>query len=222
MSMNKQTFLFDLDGTLTDPKKGITKSVQYSLRAFGIHVEEPDELVCFIGPPLKDSYRDFYQFSDQEAGLAVDKYREYFSQQGIFENTLYPGIKPMLERLMLSKAQLVVATSKPTVYANQILEHFGLDRYFDFVAGSELDGSRSKKSQVIQHAIDNAKITDIRQAIMIGDREHDIIGAKAHGMDAVGVLYGYGSRAELQGANADYIAETVEALSGLLQGLRGK
>lgn len=214
--MGKKYILFDLDGTITDPKTGITKSIQYSLRSFGIHIEDLDELMPFIGPPLRDSYKNFYGFDDASAEKAVAKYREYFAEQGIFENILYPGMDKLLQTQRQRGKILAVATSKPTVFAERILRHFSIDGYFSFVAGSELDGRRSKKSEVIQYALDNLQCDYADSAIMVGDREHDILGANALGMGSIGVLYGYGSLSELKEAGATYIAESVSALSDLL------
>ena len=212
----KKYILFDLDGTISDPKLGITKSVQYSLRSFGIEVADIDELTPFIGPPLRDSYKKFYGFNDSQAEKAVAKYREYFSETGIFENTLYDGIPELLESLTAAEKTLIIATSKPTVYAARILEHFKINNYFSFVSGSELDGSRSKKDEVITFAMKNCGITSADDAIMIGDREHDIIGAKKCAMESIGVLYGYGDYAELSAAGATYTAESVEKLSEVI------
>ena len=217
--MNKEYLFFDLDGTLTDPKTGITKSVQYSLKAFGIDIANPDELVPFIGPPLRDSYKNFYGFSDADAEKAVAKYREYFSEQGIFENAVYSGIGDLLKAQAASDRTLAVATSKPTVYAEKILKHFNIDSYFTFVAGSELDGRRSDKRLVIQYALDNLNITEVSRVIMIGDREHDILGAKKLGIDSIGVLFGYGDYNELSAAGANHIVSDVKELRELLAGI---
>ena len=214
--MGKKYFFFDLDGTLTDPKIGITKSVQYSLTSFGIDIDDLDALVPFIGPPLRDSYKKYYSFSDQAAEKAVEKYREYFSEQGIYENAIYSGIETLLKEQIAAGNTLVVATSKPTVYATKILRHFNIYDCFSFVSGSELDGSRSKKDLVIQHALDNLNIYDANSVIMIGDKEHDILGAEKLGMDSVGVLYGYGDFDELSKAGAKYIVANVHELSTLL------
>lgn len=214
--MKKRFLLFDLDGTLTDPKAGITKSVQYSLGFFGINVSDPDDLIPFIGPPLRDSYKKLYFFSDDEAEKAVEKYREYFVGKGIFENEIYEGIDDLLKIQYQNGKKLIIATSKPTVYAEKILEYFNIKKYFSFVSGSELDGRRSKKDLVIQYAFDNLGITETEKAIMIGDKEHDIMGAKKLGVDNIGVLYGYGSFEELSNVGADYIVKTVNELSGLL------
>ena len=214
--MRKDYILFDLDGTLTDPKEGITNSVQHSLRAFGIDVENRDELTHFIGPPLRDSYKMFYGFDDAQAELAVAKYREYFAERGILENTLYLGVPELLQALVASGKTLALATSKPAVYAERILAHFDIAKYFVFVAGSELDGSRSRKSELIRYALDNIGCTDLSRAVMVGDREHDIIGANEIGINSIGVLHGYGSKNELRNANATNITENINELARYL------
>lgn len=207
----KQYIFFDLDGTLTDPMIGITSAVQYALAFFDIEVKYLKELTMFIGPPLKDSFIRYYDFSEEQAELAVKKYREYFSPTGIYENEIYDGIKDMLSELCEAGYELVLATSKPWVYARKILEHFGIDEYFSYISGSELSGERSKKEEVILHALNlcRAKPED---AVMVGDREYDIIGAKKCGLLTVGVTYGYGSREELIKESADYIVDTVKEL----------
>lgn len=214
--MDKKYMLFDLDGTLTDPQEGITNSVAYALEQYGIHVEDRSTLNKFIGPPLKDSFMEYYGFAEDRAEEAVWKYREYFNEDGIFENKVYPGIPQMLQRLNDQGKILIVATSKPTVYAKRILERFELSRYFADVQGSEMDGSRTKKEEVISYALEQNQITDNAQAVMIGDREHDIIGAKKCGLDSIGVLFGYGSREELEGCGAGQIVDTVQMLEDLL------
>lgn len=207
---NFKYILFDLDGTLTDPKLGITKSVTYALNHFGITPNSLDDLCKFIGPPLTDSFKKYYGFSDEDAILGVEKYREYFGVTGIFENSLIDGIDKLLITLKSKGKTLIVATSKPTVFALKVLEHFDLLKYFDFVAGSELDGTRVAKHEVIAYALEQCNISDLAAAIMIGDREHDILGAKRNGIASVGVLFGYGSLDELTNAGADYIAASVE------------
>lgn len=214
--MDKKYMLFDLDGTLTDPQEGITNSVAYALEQYGIHVEDRSSLNKFIGPPLKDSFMEYYGFAEDRAEEAVWKYREYFNEDGIFENKVYPGIPQMLQRLNDQGKILIVATSKPTVYAKRILERFELSQYFADVQGSEMDGRRTKKEEVISYALEQNQITDNAQAVMIGDREHDIIGAKKCGLDSIGVLFGYGSREELEGCGADQIVDTVQMLEDLL------
>lgn len=208
--------LFDLDGTLTEPKVGITKSVAYALEYYGIHVEDLDSLCPFIGPPLKESFMKYYGFDDEKAEEAVEKYREYFRPYGVYENEVYQGIPAMLKQLHGAGKTLVLATSKPTVFAKIILEHFGLEPYFDVVVGSELDGTRVNKDEVVACALEEAGITDVSLAVMIGDRWHDIMGAKKNGLDSIGVLYGHGNREELETQGADVIAETVEELASIL------
>lgn len=210
--------LFDLDGTLTDPKEGITKSVAYALESFGIHVEDLDSLCKFIGPPLKESFMVYYELDDAQGDQAVEKYRERFAVTGLFENKVYPGIREMLEFLKEQGKTLLVATSKPSIYARQILEHFDLMKYFTFLSGSELDGTRVDKAEVITYALQENKIQDLSKVIMIGDREHDIIGANKNGIDSIGVLYGYGCREEFEKNQASYVAKQVEELKEILLG----
>ena len=210
--------LFDLDGTLTDPKEGITKSVAYALESFGIHVEDLDSLCKFIGPPLKESFMVYYELDDAQGDQAVEKYRERFAVTGLFENKVYPGIREMLELLKEQGKTLLVATSKPSIYARQILEHFDLMKYFTFLSGSELDGTRVDKAEGITYALQENKIQDLSKVIMIGDREHDIIGANKNGIDSIGVLYGYGCREEFEKNHASYVAKQVEELKEILLG----
>lgn len=225
-----QYVLFDLDGTLTDPKEGITKSVAYALEYYGIHVEDLDSLCKFIGPPLKDSFVNYYGFSEEQGVEAVEMYREYFKPYGVYENKVYAGVDKMLADLVACGKKVILATSKPTVFAKTILEHFDLMKYFDVICGSELDGSRVKKGDVIAYALEQiAKLEDLEVSaserggvfdmslvVMVGDREHDINGAKENGLDSIGVLYGYGDRAEHEVAGASYIVETVEELARML------
>lgn len=216
--------LFDLDGTLTDPREGITKSVQHALRAFGI--EEPDlkKLEPFIGPPLKDSFMEFYGFTGDEAERAIAVYRERFAPVGIFENQVYPGIPQMLERLSRKGTRLAVASSKPIGFVKRILAHFDIEKYFDVVVGSELDGTRGTKEEVVEEALRQLGIltmpvTERRsRCAMIGDRKFDIQGAKAYGLTGVGVLFGFAGNKELEEAGAEYIADTVAELEELLCG----
>ncbi|WP_019320717.1 HAD family hydrolase, partial [Streptococcus mutans] len=192
-----QTILFDLDGTLTNPALGITNSLAYALEKFNIEVTDKKELYRFIGPPLQDSFENFYHFSKEDSLKAVDFYRDYFRHKGLYENEVYQGIPDLLERLKAQGKKLLVATSKPERFARQILKHFELFDYFDLVAGASMDGSRRLKGDVIAHALTSAQIADPSSAIMIGDRKHDIIGAKENNLDAIGVLYGFGNREEL-------------------------
>ena len=203
-----QNILFDLDGTLTDPGMGITNSVMYALKKFKIDVEDRTSLYRFIGPPLKGSFEDFYGFSEEQSELAVQYYREYFKKQGMLENEVYDGIPELLKQLREKNKTLIVATSKPEPFTLEILRHFQLLDYFNFVAGATMDDTRNKKSDIIRYALESCHITDKSTAVMIGDRKHDIIGAKENGLDSIGVLFGYGDYEELKAAGATYIAET--------------
>lgn len=211
-----QTILFDLDGTLTNPALGITNSLAYALEKFNIEVTDKKELYRFIGPPLQDSFENFYHFSKEDSLKAVDFYRDYFRHKGLYENEVYQGIPDLLERLKAQGKKLLVATSKPERFARQILKHFELFDYFDLVSGASMDGSRRLKGDVIAHALTSAQVSDLSAAIMIGDREHDIIGAKKNGLDAIGVLYGFGSQEELEKAGAKDMAKTVADLRKIL------
>ena len=214
----KDILLFDLDGTLTDPKEGITKCVQYALAHFGIEVDDLAQLMCFIGPPLVDSFQQFYSFDKQKAELAVEKYRERFKDIGIFENGVYDGVLDMLAACKEAGKKLCLATSKPEVFAVRILEKYGMSQYFDEVVGSTLDGSINAKDEVIREAFRRLGISEKGEKshiIMIGDRKHDILGAKKCGIESVGVRFGYAEDGELEAAGAEYIVSTVEELKQL-------
>ncbi len=202
-------FLFDLDGTLTDPGEGITNSVAYALNKFGIEVIDKTTLYNFIGPPLVDSFMKYYGFNKEDALLAVDYYREYFGVTGIFENQVFDGIPELLEGIKKSGRKISLATSKPEQYAVRILEHFDLLKYFDFVGAATMDETRSKKADVIKYTLDSLGVVDKSNVVMVGDRHHDIKGAVQNGLDSIGVLFGYGNQEELEIAGATYIAETV-------------
>ena len=208
--------LFDLDGTITDPGEGITNSVAYALEKFGIKNTDRSELYCFIGPPLKESFAKYYGLNEEQAVKAVEEYRVYFKSGGMFENTVYDGVESMLAGLRSKGKKLFIATSKPEEFAVTILEHFGLDKYFDRICGASMDGIRSEKADVIAYTLDVCGITNKAETVMIGDRKHDIIGASANGIDSVGVLYGYGSLDELTEAKATYIAKSVDDISRLV------
>ena len=198
---------FDLDGTLTDPKPGITRSIQYALQRLD-HPTMPteDELTWCIGPPLRASFVRLLGGEDS-ADRAVSLYRERFSEIGLYENAVYDGISEVLTTLSQSGQRLFVATSKPHVFATRIVEHFGLRHHFEHVFGSELDGTRVDKSDLLAYALKVAAVDPVK-TLMIGDRSHDMIGARNNGMGAVGVLYGYGSREELVGAGASQVCAT--------------
>ena len=212
-----ETILFDLDGTLTDPGLGITNSVAYALKKWNIEVKDRSELYKYIGPPLIESFEKFCGFTHDDAVLSLKYYREYFAEKGLFENEVYDGIADMLQYLKKQGKRLVVATSKPEVYAKKILEHFDLYKYFDFLAGATFDEKRVKKKDVIDYALKICGIEDLSKVVMIGDREHDVIGAACFGIDSVGVLWGYGSREELEAAGATYIAEKIEDIQKIIK-----
>lgn len=221
----KNIVLFDLDGTLTDPGIGVTNSVMYALDKFGIRVEDRSELYKFIGPPLQNSFMEFYGFDEEKADQAVVYYRELYNVTGKYENEVYDGISEMLADLKSEGKHLLVATSKPEYLAKDILEHFSLSEYFDVIAGSDLEGVRNTKGKVIQYALEeyavlkNASVEEIKKnAVMVGDRLHDVHGAKENGIACIGVLYGYGNREELEEAGADFIAEKPENIPVLIQG----
>lgn len=211
--MKYTTVLFDLDGTLTNPGLGITNSVAYALKKYGIDVKDRTELYKFIGPPLLNSFRDYYGFSEEQAVQAVEYYREYYQKTGIYENYVYEGIPELLKELKAEGITLLVATSKPEPFARLIMEHYHLADYFTYIAGATMDNkTRVKKADVIRYAMQNCEAEDKKKLVMVGDRKHDILGAKEVGMDSIGVLFGYGDREELEQAGATYIAETVEAI----------
>jgi len=216
--MGKKEYLFfDLDGTLIDSKPGITRSAQYALAKMGVQVDDLDTLRSFIGPPLKECFRELYGFEGDTGDLAVYYYREYFSQKGIYQNQLYPGIPRLLQALEDAGKKLVLATSKPLVYARQILDRLELTPHFRFLSGSELSGERSGKAEVIGYALESLYIEDPRRCLMVGDRRHDVEGATRMGMECVGILYGYGGMEELAAAGAAHFAESVPALQQLLE-----
>ena len=207
---------FDLDGTLTDPALGITNSVMAALEAFGIPIPERRELYQFIGPPLMDSFRDFYGLTGEDCRRAVRAYRSHYAQQGIFENEPYPDLLATLDRLRTSGRHLVIATSKPEPYAVRIAEHFGFADRFELIAGALMDETRTRKEEVIAYALSRCGDPPRSEVLMVGDREHDIRGAKACGLDAMGVLYGYGSREELEAAGADYLAASLPEAADMI------
>lgn len=214
--MSWNTILFDLDGTVTDPKEGITKAAATALAHFGIQ-EDPDHLTKFIGPPLDESFPEFYGFTPEQTATAVEKFREYFSRQGWIENIPYPGMAELLRDLQAAGKQLIIATSKPEVFAVRILEHFGMARYFDHICGAPLDSQQgARKAAVIRNAL--SYVEDHSKVVMVGDRRHDIAGAHETGLPAIGVLFGYGDRAEHETAGAEYIAEDIPTLRALLLG----
>jgi len=211
-----KNILFDLDGTLTDPKLGITNSIIFSLNKLKIEAPDNDDLVHFIGPPLSESYESTYQLTGDRNHLAIDYYREYFSDKGLYENKVYEGIEELLKTLTAEGRRLFVATSKPVTFAEQIIDYFHLGSYFEAIAGSELDGTRAQKHEVISHVMQHYDL-NAEDCVMIGDRKHDLIGARRNDMDAIGVLYGYGSLVELEDEKPSKIVESVQELSDYLK-----
>ncbi len=208
-----QVILFDLDGTLTESGEGIINCVQYALEKLGKKEEHPENLQCFIGPPLKEQFMKYAGLSEEEGEKAVVYYRERYTTTGIFENRLYPKIPELLELLKINNKILAVASSKPEVYVKQILEHFQIADYFTAIVGSELDGRRTEKAEVIEEALRRMHLEEERdKVLMVGDRSHDVQGAISCGLQCIGVAYGYGSREELEKAGAVYIADSVEDL----------
>ncbi|WP_203289937.1 HAD family hydrolase [Metabacillus sp. cB07] len=214
--MKPALLLFDLDGTLSDPGEGITKSVQYALLKMGISEPDLKKLEGFVGPPLQNSFVERYSFSEQEVERAVSYYRERFIEKGMFENKVYDGIPELLSGLKKEGYKLAVATSKPSVFAEEILKFFQIDRFFDFVAGSSLDGKGASKTEIILSVMNHFQGVHKEEMVMIGDRKHDIIGAVNTGIRSIGVTYGYGSMEELEEACPSVLVSSVEELKRLL------
>jgi phosphoglycolate phosphatase len=215
--MNKYDYiLFDLDGTLSDSAPGIINSVIYSLNHMRIDESDKKKLTKFVGPPLDESFSMYYGLSPDQTKTAVGFFREYYQDSGILENSMYTGVDNLLKRLRGSGKILIVATSKPEPFAKIILQRYGINSYFSFIAGSTIDEKRTRKAEVISYALESCKIYDRSKAIMVGDRAHDMIGAKENGIDCVGVLYGYGEREELEEAGAAFIAEDIDELARIL------
>jgi phosphoglycolate phosphatase len=211
--------LFDLDGTLTDPFLGITNCIMYALTELGRPSSRAVDLRWCIGPPLKKSFLVLLDSDDNDlAEKALAKYRERFGTIGLFENELYPEIPQVLDELSRTGHKLFVATSKPWIYAEKIIEHFGLTTYFQKVYGSELDGTRSDKTALISHLLRQESIAP-SNAVMIGDRRHDMIGAKENGIASIGVLWGYGTRDELAEFDADICISLPKDLAGAINKL---
>ena len=208
--------LFDLDGTLTDPFLGITRSVAYSLKSFGIEVDDLETLKPFIGPPLDVSFREYYHMDEAQSWKAVEKYREYFSKKGLFENKVYEGMEDFLQSLLNMDMKLYVCTNKPEVFAKEILDHFSLTPYFTGIYGATLDGSLKNKGDVIAHCIKQEQL-NIQDCMMVGDRQHDIVGAHQNQIPCIGVLYGYGSLEEFQEYHCDYIAKDLIELKKIIE-----
>lgn len=215
---NKPCYFFDLDGTLTDPMVGITTCVQYALAAYGINEPDIRNLTKFIGPPLVTSFMEFYGVDQETAQGMLVKYRERFSTIGMYENEIYPGIKEMLEKLYNQGYTIAMATSKPILFAEKILEYFDIKKFFHVLAGASMDETRNTKDAVLKYALTKLQAMDRVPAriVMIGDRKFDVLAGKELGTETVGVLYGYGSEEEIVAAKPTHIVKTVENLSELL------
>jgi len=214
--VNKTTICFDLDGTLSDPKPGITRSIRYALEKLGHAAPGEDELTWCIGPPLLGSFATLV--GEADAKMAVKHYRDRFGDLGYRENELYPGIIEVLAALREHEVRLLVATSKPTFYARKIIDHFGLSSYFEDVCGSELDGTRADKTDLLAWIVAEKRL-EPASTVMIGDRRHDVIGARNNAIDGVAVLYGYGSHDELNEAGAAHFCARPGDLPAVLTGL---
>lgn len=214
--MNFEYVLFDLDGTLTDPKDGITRSVAYALEKLDAASLDEQTLESFIGPPLLDSFCTICGFDQPKAEKAINFYRERFKQIGMYENRVYPGIESLLSLLKEKGKKLAVATSKPTVFADEIVSHFNLKQYFEVIVGSNLDGTRSVKNEVIREALKQLSLPPKQSVVMIGDRKYDIIGAQKEGISSIGVSYGYGSQEELELARPTKIVSDIQQLEEYL------
>ena len=209
--MKYKNILFDLDGTLTDSKPGIVKGVQYALRCCGIDEPDLDKLTSFVGPPLYKSFMSYLDCSEEDAKEVVECYREYYAETGLYENALYEGIDVLLYNLREKGYKIILASSKPRIFVKRVLSFFRIMRYFDIVEGSELDGKNTDKAELIAHILEKWNLK-AEECVMIGDRMHDIQGAKANGMDSIAVGYGYGTQDELSGAAPTHLFSTIEEL----------
>lgn len=209
---------FDLDGTLTDPALGITNCIMHALEKMGKDIPPRESLYCFIGPPLLDAFQNYLSMTEDEAREAIRLYRERFSTVGLFENTPYDGIADALAQTRAAGKKLCVATSKPEEFAVRILDHFDLSKYFDMICGASMDEGRSTKDAVIRYALDKTGCSP-ENVLMIGDRHHDIDGAAVHGIDAVGVLWGYGSKEEFESARAKYIVADMNEMLEIIKSI---
>ncbi len=217
--MSEKYLLFDLDGTLTDPGEGITNCVRYALEKFGVHPRDREELYPYIGPPLTASFQEFHHLSAEQAEEALGYYRERFSTIGMFENRPYDGIDSFLQRLCEEGYHLMIATSKPEEFTIQILEHFNLARFFEFVCGNTLEETRPTKESVIRCVMEHFPTICRENTLMIGDRKYDIMGAHSCGLRGIGVLYGYGDEAELTQCGADATAADLMQLERVIHTL---
>ncbi len=216
MENNYKHIILDLDGTITNSEEGITKSVEYALSKFGIKVTDPKKLTAFIGPPLIDGFKTFCGFSEPEAILARKYYRDYYGEKGVFQKELYDGIPDLLESLKQASKKLYVATSKPHIYANMILNHFNLSHYFEKILGAEVNELHHDKALYIKEIIEDNPNSSLDQFVMVGDRMHDIIAARKNNIDSIGVTFGFGNISELKAYGATHIVNSVQELKDFL------
>ncbi|NCB74766.1 MAG: HAD family hydrolase [Clostridia bacterium] len=215
--MNKYKYVFwDLDGTISDSALGIINSVSYALEQMGTELPSGETLRKFIGPPLAESFAAYVGYTPEQVEAVVKHFRDFYSRKGIDQNEMYPGIEELLIKLRDAGFISVLATSKPEPFAKIILQRYGIDKYFFYIAGSNIDETRTKKDEVIAYALESCQITDKSQVVMIGDRMHDVLGAKKNGLDCIGVLYGYGDRQELIDAGVIAVAADLSELADIL------
>lgn len=217
MKKNYTYLFFDLDGTLMESGEGIMRCAQHALQHFGIHIEQLEELLPFVGPPLEDSFKHFYHFTDEQVKEATRIYGLRYAETGAYEAQPYSGVFDFLEQMKATGKTLVLATSKKITMTRMVLNHFGLLPYFHFIGARDDEGTRHTKADVIRHAIEQLGIEHPEEIVMIGDRKFDIIGARETGIDSIGVLYGYGDREELTEAGATYLASDFNELAELLR-----
>jgi phosphoglycolate phosphatase len=215
---SKKYVIFDFDGTIYDSGPGVMKAARYALESFGIKVGDLEELRCFNGPPLWDTFTEIYGFTREQANRAVEKFREYYTEKGMTDGKVYPGIPELLRRLKAAGKTLILATSKAQQYFPKLLEFLSIQDCFDFVSGSTHDGSRSSKEDVLAYALEICDVRDLSLAVMVGDRKFDIYGARKFGIDSIGVLYGYSDPNELESAGADLIVSDARELEKILLG----
>lgn len=215
--MKKYDYIFfDLDGTISDSAVGIINAAVYAMEQMGTPIGDRERLNKFVGPPLYDLFRDYVGYSQEETERAVKFFRRYYQERGILENTMFPGMDTLLQKLVAAGRKPVLATSKPEPFAKEIITRYGITGYFTFIAGSTMDETRAKKSEVVAYALEACGIEDPSRAVMVGDRFYDVRGAAENGLDCIGVLYGYGTREELETAGAVAVAEDIPALASML------
>jgi len=210
------SILFDLDGTLTDPETGIVRCIEYALDKMNVHVSKNTDFLKYIGPPLQLAFADLLNTDEKHIiDRAISFFRERFREKGQYENEVYDGIEPLLKKLVDNGKRLFVATSKPEFFAKNIINHFNLSGYFSGIYGAGLDGTRSNKAELLAFLLKVEKI-EPDTAIMIGDRKYDITGAVFNNLSSIGVLWGYGSKAELEAVNATWLCNDVNCLADIL------